>query len=87
MSFRNDYLGIVQAVYRYDEAGSPIHVVPCLKQDLQEFAESWFASLKDQDSLPRPRCESCCPRKVLDPSIQYGSESSSTGHVIVRFRG
>lgn len=48
VSYRNDYLGISQEVYRYDEAGRRIHVVPSLKQDLQEFAESWFANLKDQ---------------------------------------
>jgi hypothetical protein len=48
VSFRNDYLGIVQDVYRYDEVGRRTHVVPMLKQDLKEFAESWFANLKDQ---------------------------------------
>ncbi|MGE0468164.1 MAG: hypothetical protein AB7L09_03795 [Nitrospira sp.] len=48
ISFRNDYLGIVQEVYRYDEAGRRTHVVPSLKQELKEFAESWFANLKDQ---------------------------------------
>jgi len=48
VSFRNDYLGIVQNVYRYDETGRRTHVVPTLKQDLKEFAESWFANLKDQ---------------------------------------
>lgn len=48
VSFRNDYLGIVQEVYRYDETGRRTHVVPSLKQELREFAESWFANLKDQ---------------------------------------
>jgi hypothetical protein len=48
VSFRNDYLGIVQEVYRYDEMGRRTHVLPALKQDLMEFAESWFANLKDQ---------------------------------------
>ena len=48
VSFWNDYLGIVQEVYRYDEAGKHTHVLPTLKQDLTEFAESWFANLKDQ---------------------------------------
>ncbi|MGE0471626.1 MAG: hypothetical protein AB7L09_24520 [Nitrospira sp.] len=48
VSFRNDYLGIVQAVYRYDETGRGTHMVPSLKQELKEFAESWFANLKDQ---------------------------------------
>ena len=48
VSYRNDYLGIVQEVYRYDETGRRTHVLPTLKQDLTEFAESWFANLKDQ---------------------------------------
>ena len=48
VSFRNDYLGLSQEVYRYDETGRRTHVVPSLKQDLTEFAESWFANLKDQ---------------------------------------
>ncbi|MDR4467191.1 MAG: hypothetical protein MRJ68_02715 [Nitrospira sp.] len=48
VSFRNDYLGLSQEVYRYDETGRRTHVLPTLKQDLMEFAESWFANLKDQ---------------------------------------
>ncbi len=48
VSFRNDYLGIVQDVYRYDETGRRTHVLPSLKQDLMEFAESWFATLREQ---------------------------------------
>ena len=62
VSFRNDYLGIVQEVYRYDEAGRRIHVVPSLKQDLQEFAESWFANLKDQGFFA-----STAVREILSP--------------------
>ena len=48
VSFRNDYLGIVQDVYRYDEAGRRTHVVPSLKQDLTEFAQAWLATLREQ---------------------------------------
>ncbi|HWG97597.1 MAG TPA: hypothetical protein VN647_10975 [Nitrospira sp.] len=48
VSYRNDYLGIVQDVYRYDEAGRRTHVLPMLKQDLKEFARDWFATLRDQ---------------------------------------
>jgi hypothetical protein len=48
VSYRNDYLGIVQDVYRYDEVGRRTHVLPSLKQDLQEFAHTWFATLRDQ---------------------------------------
>ena len=39
VSFRNDYLGIMQDVYRYDGTGRRTHVVPSLKQELKEFAE------------------------------------------------
>jgi hypothetical protein len=48
VSYRNDYLGIVQDVYRHHEAGRRTHVVPSLKQELQEFARAWFATLRDQ---------------------------------------
>ena len=48
VSYRNDYLGIVQDVYRYDEVGRRTHVVPTLKQDLQDFAQAWFATLREQ---------------------------------------
>ncbi|MBX3301042.1 MAG: hypothetical protein KF693_02385 [Nitrospira sp.] len=48
VSFRNDYLGIVQDVYRYDEAGRRTHVLPTLKQELKEFARAWFATLRGQ---------------------------------------
>ena len=48
VSYRNDYLGIVQDVYRYDEVGRRTHVVPSLKQELKEFARAWFATLLDQ---------------------------------------
>jgi hypothetical protein len=48
VSYRNDYLGIVQDVYRYDEVGKRTHVLPLLKQDLQEFARAWFATLREQ---------------------------------------
>lgn len=48
VSYRNDYLGIVQDVYRYDEVGRRTHVVPALKQDLKEFARAWLATLRDQ---------------------------------------
>ncbi len=62
VSFRNDYLGIVQDVYRYDETGRRTHVVPSLKQELKEFAESWFANLKDQGFFA-----STAVREILPP--------------------
>jgi hypothetical protein len=48
VSFRNDYLGIVQDVYRYDETGRRTHVVLSLKQELKEFARAWLGTLRDQ---------------------------------------
>lgn len=48
VSYRNDYLGIVQDVYRYDEAGRRTHIVPTLKQELEEFALAWFVTLQEQ---------------------------------------
>ena len=62
VSFRNDYLGIVQEVYRYDETGRRTHVVPSLKQELKEFAESWFANLKDQGFFA-----ATAERQILSP--------------------
>ena len=62
VSFRNDYLRIVQEVYRYDEAGRRTHVLPSLKQELKEFAESWFANLKDQGFFA-----STAVREILSP--------------------
>lgn len=48
ISFRNDYLGINQDVYQYDEVGKPTHVSPKLKREVKEFAQTWFATLNDQ---------------------------------------
>jgi hypothetical protein len=48
ISFRNDYLGLSQEVYRYNEAGRRTHVFPVLKRELNEFATTWFATLRDQ---------------------------------------
>ena len=62
VSFRNDYLGIVQNVYRDDERGRRTHVVPSLKQELKDFAESWFANLKDQGFFG-----STAVREILSP--------------------
>ena len=62
VSFRNDYLGIVQDVYRYDEAGKRTHVVSSLKQDLKEFARAWFVTLREQGFFA-----STAVREILSP--------------------
>ena len=51
LSFRNDYMGIMQEVYRYDDSGKKTHVKTRLKRELKWFARTWFTNLKDQDFL------------------------------------
>jgi hypothetical protein len=48
ISFRNDYLGIEQEVYRYSADGIRTHVAPTLKRDLKDFAQTWFTNLHQQ---------------------------------------
>lgn len=51
LSFRNDYMGLMQEIYRYDDDGKKTHVNAKLKQDLKSFAKTWFQNLKDQGFL------------------------------------
>ena len=51
LSFRNDYMGVMQEVYHYDDEGKKIHVNARLKQDLTSFARTWFQNLKNQGFL------------------------------------
>lgn len=51
LSFRNDYMGLLQEVYRYGEDGKKTHVNIRLKQELTSFARTWFTNLKDQGFL------------------------------------
>jgi len=51
LSFRNDYMGTMQEVYRYDDARKKTHVNAKLKQDLKSFAKTWFQNLMDQGFL------------------------------------
>ena len=51
LPFRNDYMGTMQEVYRYDDSGKKTHVNARLKQDLKSFARTWFKNLKDQGFL------------------------------------
>ena len=62
VSFRNDYLGLSQEVYRYDETGRRTHVVSSLKQDLKEFAWAWFVTLREQGFFA-----STAVREILSP--------------------
>ena len=51
LSFRNDYMGINQEVYRYNDIGKKTHVNTKLKADLKAFARTWFSNLKQQGFL------------------------------------
>ena len=51
LSFRNDYMGLMQVIYRYADDGKKTHVNARLKQDLKSFARTWFNNLKDQGFL------------------------------------
>ncbi|CUS37093.1 hypothetical protein COMA1_30405 [Candidatus Nitrospira nitrosa] len=62
VSFRNDYLGLSQEVYLYDETGRRTHVVSSLKQDLKEFARAWFVTLREQGFFA-----STAVREILSP--------------------
>ena len=51
LSFQNDYMGVFQEVYRYDESGKKTHVKTRLKAELKSFARTWFTNLKEQGFL------------------------------------
>ena len=51
LSFRNDYIGLMQEVCRYDDSGRKRHVNVRLKQELTSFAKTWFQNLKNQGFL------------------------------------
>ena len=51
LSFRNDYMGLMQEVYRYDDDGKKTAVNPKLKKDLKSFGRTWFQNLKYQGFL------------------------------------
>ena len=48
VSFRNDYLGLDQDVYRYDDTGTRTHLDTTVKAHLKEFAQTWFDNLNEQ---------------------------------------
>jgi hypothetical protein len=48
VSFRNDYLGLDQEVYRYDGSGKRTHLDTKLKSQLRKFAQIWFTNLNEQ---------------------------------------
>ncbi len=48
VSFRNDYMGLNQEVYRFNDEGKATHVDVRLKAQLKSFAQMWFRNLEDQ---------------------------------------
>lgn len=51
VSFRNDYVGLNQEVYCYDDQGKATHVDARLKAELKSFGRMWFRNLKAQGFL------------------------------------
>lgn len=48
LSFQNDYMGLFQEVYRYDDAGKKTHLNTRLKAELKSFARTWFRNMREQ---------------------------------------
>ena len=48
LSFQNDYMGLFQEVYRYDESGKKTRVDTRLKAELKAFARTWFSDIREQ---------------------------------------
>ncbi len=48
ISFRNDYMGLLQEIYVYDDAGRRTHVHTARKAELKSFCIMWFRNLKEQ---------------------------------------
>ena len=51
LSYRNDYMGIMQEVYIYNDAGKKAYLRSYLKNDLTAFAKTWFETINDQGLL------------------------------------
>ncbi|MBS0155116.1 MAG: hypothetical protein JSS38_11010 [Nitrospira sp.] len=48
ISFRNDYAGVMQEVYVYDDHGKRTHVRTARKTELKSFCLIWFRNLREQ---------------------------------------
>lgn len=51
ISFKNDYVGIYQEVFDYNEEGEPSAIDIKLQSDLTSFANTWMISIKEQQRL------------------------------------
>ncbi|MFA6102827.1 MAG: hypothetical protein WC721_11615 [Victivallaceae bacterium] len=51
VSFRNDYVGIYQEVFNFNEDGEPEAINTKLQSDLIAFANTWMKSIQEQQKL------------------------------------
>lgn len=51
ISFKNDYVGLYQEVFDYNEDGEPEAIDINLQSDLTSFANTWMNSIKEQQRL------------------------------------
>ena len=51
ISFRNDYVGLYQEVFSYNEEGEPEAIDTKLQSDLTSFANTWINSIQEQQRL------------------------------------
>ena len=51
ISFKNDYVGLYQEVFSYNEDGEPETIDIKLQSDLTTFANQWMRSIQEQQRL------------------------------------
>lgn len=51
VSFRNDYMGVDQYVFRFDDEGNVTAINYKLQRELTSFANLWLRNIKDQQEL------------------------------------
>ena len=51
ITFRNDFVGVLQDVYEYDDSGRRTRVYLSRKADLRSFARIWFRNIRAQGFL------------------------------------
>jgi len=51
ITFRNDYVGLYQEVFDYNEDGEPEAIDIKLQSDLTDFANEWMRSIQEQQGI------------------------------------
>ena len=51
ISFKNDYVGLYQEVFGYNEDGEPEAIDKKLQSNLTDFANQWMKNIKEQQEL------------------------------------